>query len=294
MKKPGFYGPEFELTYLPRNREAFQGFMKATNYLPTVLLGLAAPAVCYWLGDKKRGYQSLLFAGTALVYIAYFKLRVNHIMAGGFRFYIPCLLPLLVAISLAVRTGLDRYRKVLPDQVATGLVWLAGAGMLVGGGLFAKKELTGFQDGLLNDDGFYAAKAATKWRDLKGLRSIDGLVVATTEVGFPGAYLPRAKVVDVSGLNCTDIAFNGFHAEQFLQEYKPDVFYTMHDSYGSWLKDLYASDSFKRDYEFLDSGAKEFPLGIAIRRDSPIRNILRMAMPTVSRQLPESRPTPAR
>lgn len=290
VKKPGFYGPEFEITYLPRNNEAFQGFMKLTNYLPNVLLGFAAPALCLLVRDQKRAYQSFLFAATALVYIAYFKLRVNHIMAGGFRFYIPSLLPLTVSASLAARSLLDRYRSRIPEKAIETAAWLAAAALFAGGASFAKKGLPGFRAGLLNDDGFYAEKASTKWRDIKGLRSIDGIVVATTEVGFPGAYLPRAKVVDVSGLNCTDIAQNGFHAEPFLEKYKPDVFYTMHDSYGSWLKDLYQSQSFKHDYEFLDSGGKEFPLGVAIRRNSPIRNIIHQMMPTVVSALGKQAP----
>jgi len=94
-----------------------------------------------------------------------------------------------------------------------------------------------------------------------------GATVAATEVGYLGGVAPQVNVIDLAGLNDSQIALNGFNSAAFLAR-KPDLIWMPHVQYTYERGLLFTDPSLLRDYVFIDGAAF---YGIAIRKDSPYR-----------------------
>ena len=101
-----------------------------------------------------------------------------------------------------------------------------------------------------------------------------GSTVAASEVGYVGAMAPQVNVIDMAGLNDTEIALHGFDAEAFLAR-KPDLIWMPHLDYTYQRGVLFTTPSLLREYTVID-GAGTY--GIAIRKDSPNRAQIDNAM----------------
>lgn len=101
-----------------------------------------------------------------------------------------------------------------------------------------------------------------------------GATVAATEVGYLGERASQINVIDLAGLNDTDIALHGFHVGPFLQR-KPDLIWMPNTDYTYQRGILFSNPAFLAQYD-LYAGAGNY--GIAVRKDSPLR-------PQIDRQL---------
>jgi hypothetical protein len=101
-----------------------------------------------------------------------------------------------------------------------------------------------------------------------------GTTVASTEVGYLGEHASQINVIDLAGLNDTDIALHGFNPTRFLAR-KPDLIWMPNSSYTYQRGVLISDPAFLAQYN-LYAGAADY--GIAIRKDSPVR-------PQMERQL---------
>jgi len=104
-----------------------------------------------------------------------------------------------------------------------------------------------------------------------------GATVAATEVGYMGAMAPRVNVIDLAGLNDSEIALHGFDAEAFLAR-KPDLIWMPHKDYTYQRGLLFTTPSLLRDYTVIDGAAT---YGVAIRKDSAYRSQIDDAMQTM-------------
>lgn len=93
-----------------------------------------------------------------------------------------------------------------------------------------------------------------------------GAKVAASEVGYIGAVAPQTEIIDMPGLNDTNIALHGF-TTSYLFAKAPDLIWLPHTDYRS-LRNLILKDSRLLD-KYLVIAA--FNYGLAIRRDSPLR-----------------------
>jgi hypothetical protein len=94
-----------------------------------------------------------------------------------------------------------------------------------------------------------------------------GTTVAATEVGYLGNQASRINVIDLAGLNDTDIALHGFSMSRFLAR-KPDLIWMPHSAYTYQRGIMFSDPAFLAQYDIY-AGAADF--GIAIRKDSPVR-----------------------
>jgi putative Ca2+/H+ antiporter (TMEM165/GDT1 family) len=101
-----------------------------------------------------------------------------------------------------------------------------------------------------------------------------GATVAATEVGYLGDRAPQINVIDLAGLNDTDIALHGFDVAALLLR-KPDIIWMPNASYTYQRGVMFADPRFLAQYDVY-AGAANY--GIAIRKDSPIR-------PQIDRQM---------
>jgi hypothetical protein len=107
------------------------------------------------------------------------------------------------------------------------------------------------------------------WYELDHISALpDDLVIAATEVGHLAAYNPRKQIIDLTGLNDTEIAHHGFDPEKILTEQRPDFIYMPHFHYVQMNRRLEASPTFQRDYHFIPRDEIKKEWGVAIRKDS--------------------------
>jgi hypothetical protein len=94
-----------------------------------------------------------------------------------------------------------------------------------------------------------------------------GTTVAATEVGYLGERASRINVIDLAGLNDTDIALHGFNMSRFLQR-KPDLIWMPNTDYTYQRGIMFSDPAFLAQYNlYADAGN----YGIAVRKDSPVR-----------------------
>jgi hypothetical protein len=94
-----------------------------------------------------------------------------------------------------------------------------------------------------------------------------GTTVASTEVGYLGDRASQINVIDLAGLNDTDIALHGFNTSRFLAR-KPDLIWMPNTAYTYQRGIMFSDPTFLAQYD-LYAGAADY--GIAIRKDSPVR-----------------------
>jgi hypothetical protein len=103
-----------------------------------------------------------------------------------------------------------------------------------------------------------------------------GTRVAASEVGYLGSRAPQVNIIDLAGLNDTDIALHGFDVTALLER-KPDIIWLPNASYTYQRGEMFADPEFLAQYDVY-AGAADY--GIALRKDSPVR-------PQIDRQMQE-------
>jgi len=113
------------------------------------------------------------------------------------------------------------------------------------------------------------------WVAIEGVAALaeampTGGTLASSEVGQLGFMALNKNVIDVAGLNDTEIALHGFHPDQFLDR-KADLIWLPHNDY-TWQRGiLITAPKFLAEYDFYPDA---YIYGIAIRKDSPYHNAL--------------------
>jgi hypothetical protein len=95
----------------------------------------------------------------------------------------------------------------------------------------------------------------------------DGAVIAASEVGFIGAGSLHTQVIDLVGLNDTQIALHGFSMPDLLAR-SPDLIWFPHLDYTGLRATMFSDPQLLQRYVVI---AGAFNYGLAIRRDSPVR-----------------------
>jgi hypothetical protein len=94
-----------------------------------------------------------------------------------------------------------------------------------------------------------------------------GAVVAASEVGYIAAIAPRATIIDLVGLNDTQIGLRGFSMDDLLAR-APDLIWFPHTDYTGLRAQILEDPRLYARYVVI---ADVFNFGIAIRRESPLR-----------------------
>ena len=94
-----------------------------------------------------------------------------------------------------------------------------------------------------------------------------GVTVAATEVGYLGERASQANIIDLAGLNDTDIALHGFHMDRLLAR-RPDLIWMPHTDYTYQRGVMFGDPQLLQQYDVY-AGAANF--GLAVRKASPYR-----------------------
>jgi len=108
-----------------------------------------------------------------------------------------------------------------------------------------------------------------------------GVKIAASEVGYLGARGAQADIIDLVGLNDTDIALHGFDVERLLAR-KPDLIWMPHWDYTYERGLMLGSPALLEQYEVY-AGAANF--GIAVRKDSVYRQQIEARVQAMGREI---------
>ena len=282
-----YFHTALPLSFYMKSGHGYEGY--ARNWAPvtaaSVALSAAAPYLgCIALFGRRQDWRLLLsFFVPGLVVLAYLC-SVNQIMGGYSRYYIPYL-PLLVVPALLVldrRTaeagGDIRPRWSLPSVVkhvvvaVLVVVFFTGrwsSTMAQAADARMGKKLSAYDPVLLDVPARtplpripYSLLVGEVARRLVAPLP-PGATVAASEVGYLGAIAPQVNIIDIAGLNDTEIAVHGFTMESLLAR-RPDIIWMPHYDYTYQRGEMLTDPMLLRDYD-LYAGAANY--GLAIRKD---------------------------
>ena len=249
-----------------------------------------------WRRDRSAAEIGLVIA--TCLFVLYYLFFVLQIMYFSQRFYYPT----LPAIAfLAARSTARLIRKIPQTTKQTSqelirelprfylllatfllLAQLLPVAMSVSGRWLSEVSTGSFANLNVNDD--YKANWTQVWFRLGRFSSLpDSLVIAATEVGHIAALNPDKTIIDLTGLNETSFARNGFSADLLFEQYQPDLIYMPHPDYQRMIAEITNHPYFIQHYDYFPArtlGGVRYRvgrfteilpnlLGIALRRDSP-------------------------
>jgi len=285
-----YFHTPLPLSFYMKSKHGYEGYRAVWHpellmmaFLAAVQLYLAALVL---LTRAKDWRLVVSCVAPVLVVFAYFG-TVTQIMGFNARYYAPYFAFLVVPALLVI----DRW---MAEKDAAEERW-PGSSLLVRGGVTAAMMLCFVA---LSSEGVQAAirhaerrvhweydlpkmdEAATvplpevPW-DTTMTQVTDlligplpaGVTVAATEVGYLGRFAMQANVIDLAGLNDTQIALQGFSVSALLAR-RPDLIWMPNTDYTYQRGLMLADPAFLAQYDLYDGAAN---YGIAVRKDSRFR-----------------------
>lgn len=296
-KTSGLYGEGLLRVYRGETTKALGEFLPPLWPLLAVIAVDVALAPRRYL-RRARPVERAVVAAT-LAFVAFHWLVTVPIMGFAGRYFQPALVPIaylatqsLARLAAQVRAALGRSQ----GRLALGAAVMAGA-LAPWPALFAASHdtldrLGNWMRSTRRHDLYHHAKGppAGYWAKIDHLRSLDAsVVIATTEVGFIGVHQRDKRIIDIAGLHDPRYA-RGFDPTLLLDHDAPDVLYLPHPHYEAMTKAIEDHPTFVDQYLAFPPhrvGARDF--GVAIRRDSPHFETMRLIFDPFDRSGPSSR-----
>jgi hypothetical protein len=275
-------------------------FVPILLVLPSCFRGSARPFTAV---DAGVGVATLAF----LVYYLFFVLQI---LSSHARFYMPTLPALFFLAARALVFLCDsspwreRFDAVLASVVdrrpnvvrallipalaalATLMIFLAYKDVAA-----IKRIATGVA--IFDPRARYLATEWDIWYRLDEISDLpDDVVLATTEVGVLSAMNPGKRILDLAGLNDTQVVRNGFQITKLLHDNYPDFMYMPHPDYSEMNRRLLEDPEFQNRYELFDASRLDSVMGVAVRKDSKYFPQLEAIALEGQRKLPRVHPYP--
>lgn len=257
----GFQNNESALEYL------FEASACALPFLGTLLVTIRRPQL-------PRLAAFLLPVAATFVYL----LTVRQVMGLGGRFYLPYLPYLVVPALLGADAAmLRRPRRTILSAMASTLVLCA---LYVVTRPAWPALSAAYMRQVIAPSAAVPARQIAASVPLPPLKASERIVtdeiavflppgasMAASEIGYLGARTPQMTLIDLAGLNDTEIGRYGLVMDSFLKR-APDLIWLPHPDYTGLWRALMTDERFWSQYELIDGA---FNFGLAIRRDSPFR-----------------------
>jgi hypothetical protein len=282
------YGEHIVAVYRAMAGDQFTTYV--TRHLPlfAVLLVLG-PYLVASQGVRVFTPVEVGVAASTAVFLAYFRFFVLQIMPHECRFYFPTL-PALVFLSVRcvvlaierpgpIQRWFERAKAFVSATVAAHprfarIVAVAALAVFALVALVRTHQANASIATVRAQHTFdvssqYADRGTNYWYRLDEVSALpDDLVLGTTEVGMPCALNPSKTILDLAGLNDTDVVRQGFLINRVVQRYRPDFVYMPHPDYLEMNRALMDDPDFIREYEIFPGDQLGTEMGVALRRDS--------------------------
>jgi len=283
-----YFGTPVPLSVYMKGGHAYLGYssiwypsLLLISFLAALQLFLAVPILL----ARRRDLRLFLAAGIPAILIFAYLGTVTQIMGFNSRYYLPYA-PLIIIPALLL---LDRWLTFPPSHAVTQST-LRNRGLLAAAMFLfffafssqaVQQKFRHLEHG--HHDEYDPAQlniAATTplpgvdWQPMMQHITDDliaplppGTTVAATEVGYLGVQATHINVIDLAGLNDTDIALHGFNMARFLAR-KPDLIWMPNSDYTYQRGLMFSNPAFLAQYDIY-AGAAGY--GLAVRKDSPFR-----------------------
>jgi hypothetical protein len=280
-----YFGTPLPLSVFMKGHHAYLGFREV--WYPSLLLIAFLSALQLFLAalillTRRRDLRLLLACLIPPAAVFAYLGTVTQIMGFYSRYYVPYL-PLIVIPTLLILdrrlTAADPEPLPLRNRAAlTGLLLLV---FLLFSSEAVQAKFRRLEHGSHTE---YDAPQltitathplpVTDWQTTM-LAVTDDLAVAlppsttlaATEVGYLGQRASQLNIIDLAGLNDTDIALHGFNMARFLDR-KPDLIWMPNSDYTYQRGLMFSDPAFLAQYDIY-AGAAGY--GLAVRKDSPFR-----------------------
>jgi len=276
-----YFGSYLPLSFYLKSQHAYRGYVlrwhpvwMAFQFLQMFVPFLVA-AVLFCRRQDRRMVLAML--GSLAITIAYLC-TVTQIMGGTVRYFLPyfplCMIPALLVLDERVREGVS-LRSIfgVPQVLAAGLIFA----LAVNTPRSVLDWLEWHAEPVLRYSPVQSAVADQRplarmdyWDAIEGVVDLASVIpagstLAASEVGQLGYQTMDKNLIDLAGLNDTEIALHGFHPDAFLDR-KADLIWLPHDDY-TWQRGvLITAPKFLAEYDFYPGA---YIYGIAIRKGSP-------------------------
>ena len=280
VKSIRHFGSHFQSVYRFYSIKELLKFIVSLPFLFSgIILAFAIDFKGYWkhFSDLDRG---LVIA--SMLFSIYHLFCVTPVMGYSQRFFYP-LLPVLIFLfmqsmkfvfeRMQIQQRIAQWSSDRFPGTRVEKVFVIGCFVFMLGIIRAKAN-----DLLLSSEqdykGFdvteeYTARWTGYWFGLDEFSRLpDDLVIAATEVGHPLAMNPSKTIIDMTGLNETQIAHSGFSAETFFLNYRPDLIYMPHSDYQSVIEDIMSNETFIEEYELYSALELSAAMALAINTNS--------------------------
>lgn len=277
------------LSFYVKSRHGYLGY--ATRWMPVnlALLFLRSFAIFVFglvLFSRRSDRRLLVATLVPLAAVMLYLCTVTQIMGMEARYYFPyfpfCVIPALLVFDsrLQDRTVSGAELVSLPRVgllfVATWFIFLLPSSVPVLMERMAERSVLRFSDVVYQKPARGRLPELPYWTSMKAVAGpissamAAGGIVAASEVGYLGNAAQDKNVIDMEGLNDTDIALQGFNPDRLLDRH-PDVIWMPHMDYTYQRAVLMTNPRLLREYDFY---ADAFAYGLAIRKDSPFHDAL--------------------
>jgi hypothetical protein len=253
--------------------------------------------------SRKKEWRVVLVCVLPLAATMLYLCTVTQIMGMASRYYVPYLPLLAIPAYLALDARIYErqiqdhpgigWRVVSPTKIAVTvlIVWflIEGIPKSLQARLesLAERRVQSYNDVVLTTSAVKPLPELGYDRALHGFADDvvaglpDGATIAATEVGYLGAQFPHINVIDLAGLNDTNLALHGFSAAVVLNQ-APDIIWLPHNDY-TWQRGILLSDPlFLQKYQVY---ADAMNYGVAILKTSSNRKALELRLEKVWSQI---------
>jgi len=275
------YGPEIYRKYAETPAKEWGPFVRALA--GPMILSLAGVAARLRRRRDWTCMADVALLGAAWAYLAYYRFFVLQIVPYDSRFYVPSV-PVFLYLSVRAialfapnrRLGDSgaSARRLRRGHVVVALAVAALTVVLMRGRLYenwpprfrwAESVERVYAESYFSGYVVCLDKVATL---------PDDVTIATTEVGFTGIMNAEKRVIDLAGLNDTEVAFHGLRPARFFAANKPDLIYLPHPDYREMLEAMLQDPTFKGEYRLFPRGALHATMDVAVKRDGPHAAVL--------------------
>ncbi|MEG9435889.1 hypothetical protein JAO29_06890 [Edaphobacter sp. HDX4] len=287
-----YFGTALPLSFYIKGRHFYEGYKRSwtpatsfVQFLAASGLYLATIVLCV-----RRETSALISAFTLpLLAVSFYLLTVLQIMGFSARYYLPYLPLIVIPSLLTLDLALIPKPREMSESEERPILRFAGLAIVLylvaqnyPSSLLYHLDRTFEGRRFAYEEADRVTRAKRPLPEISWRESIfifgDGLVrglpagatLASSEVGYIGAIAPQVQLIDLSGLNDTNIALHGFRVEDLIRR-RPDLIWLPHSDYTFQRGQMFAEPDFLNKYIVFDDALL---YGVAIRKDSPYRVVI--------------------
>ncbi|MEM7533905.1 MAG: hypothetical protein AAF639_17095 [Chloroflexota bacterium] len=268
------YGDAFYTHYEYKAFWRFKDFIFNYRLLFALIMISVCTGLRRWWRTISPVERGLLMA--TIVFFVYHLFFVTPVMGMAQRFYYPALpaiifltifsISYIISIGSSIMQKLESFFLYVPRQIAVIFLLIVLLPFV-----YQIKEIRLYPFNWNLQKHYTSTPWMTSyWFGLDNFVLYENdLIIATTEVGLPSVMHLDKTIIDLTGLNNTDIAHHGFSAETFFAQHHPDFIYLPHPDYVEMNDQILSNEFFLTQYTYFSAEILNADMGIALRQDSP-------------------------